>query len=102
MSPAAGVVGDQSLRIVPPHSGSFTPSGCVTLTRVGFCFLRKREILASRLRQKLSFPPPVVKRDPCAYEEHHHDNGNYHPCGPARGGLCSSCSRCIRGTGSRR
>jgi hypothetical protein len=55
---------------------SFTPSGRVALPRVGFCFLRKREILASRLLQKFSFSPPVVKRDHCADEENHHDNRN--------------------------
>jgi hypothetical protein len=56
--------------------GNFTPSGGVALARIRFRFLRKREILSSRLLQKFSFSPSVVKRDRCAYEEHHHDNKN--------------------------
>jgi hypothetical protein len=56
--------------------GSFTPSGRVATARVGFRFLSKRKILASRLLQKFSFSPPIVERDPCAYEEHYHDNRN--------------------------
>ena len=56
--------------------GSFTAFGRVARARVGFRFLSKRKILASRLLQKFSFSPPVVERDPCAYEEHYHDHRN--------------------------
>ena len=41
----------------------FTPSGRVGLTRVRFCFLRKREILTARLLQKFSSSPPLEQRD---------------------------------------
>src|ERR1035438_2937638 len=76
-SPAADDAGDQSLRIVLRiNLGSFTSSGRVALARIGFRFLRKREILSFRLLQNFSFSPPVVERDPCADEEHHHDNRN--------------------------
>ena len=56
--------------------GSFTPFGRVARARVGFRCLSKRKILASSLLQKFSFSPPIVERDPCAYEEHYHDNRN--------------------------
>jgi hypothetical protein len=100
---AAVAAGDQVCEsLLCTSLGSFTPSSRVALARVGFRFLRKREILPSRLLQKFSFSPPVVKRDRCAYEEHHHDNRNQHPYGLARGRRCSRCSRCSRGTGSLR
>jgi hypothetical protein len=80
---------------------SFAPSRRVGLTRVGFCIVRKRKILAFRLLREFSSSPPVVKRDSCADEEHH-DDRNQHRRRPARGGPWSSCSRCRRETGSLR
>lgn len=78
-------------------------SARVALARIGFRFFRKREILASRLFRDLSSLPPVVKRDPCADEEHHHDNRNYHHCGLACGlARRGRCSRCSRSAGSLR
>jgi hypothetical protein len=48
----------------------------------------------------LSFPP-IVERDPCAYEEHDQDNRNDHSCGLARRGRCCRCSRRGGRAGSR-
>ena len=99
----------QSLEIDTPQLslGSSAPSGRVAFVRIGFRFVRgfrfvcEREILSLCLLQKFSFSPSIVKRDPCAYEEQHHDDTNQHPCRPARGCLRGGCGRST-GSGRRR
>ena len=64
----------QVINVCRTQLGSFTPSGRIAVARVGARLMGKREILASRLLQKVSFSPAVVKRHSSTYEEHHHDD----------------------------